>query len=447
MIGHSLTALRQPLRFLASLYPYGDLVELRFGPHRAFLPLHPDLVRHVLHHHREFDKGGALFEFGRTSGRIELLTCEWQDHQRLRPMMQPFFRKRYIAEYGKIMSEEIARTDRNWQTQPTFDISACMTLLTSRTVARALFGADLDEKLLTETDRVLRSLFTDSAKAMVRGGFLYLALPRQVAQRLPFPGKRSWQLVNDRFDALVGAISADCLDSGRQDTGILSLLLSARDEAMSAPVQYTEVRDNMITALAAGSETTATVLAWTFYTLARQPHVEQRLHAEVDEVLGGRAATFEDLPRLTYTTRVITEVLRMYPPAWIMTRTATEPTTLGGRHIPQGSTILLSPYAQHHNPVIFPRPELFDPDRWLPERAKSRAPGSYIPFAAGNRKCLGDTFAMTEATLAIATLAGRWRLRPRTDEPHHPVPHTILGTGPLLMTATLRDDGPGGSGV
>jgi cytochrome P450 len=440
LVGHSPAFIRDPLRFLTSQYRYGDLIELRLGPERAFLPLHPDLVRQVLRNPQVFDKGGALFEFARTSGRNDLVTCGWPDHQRLRPMLQPLFRQRHIVEYSEVMREEIERLDRGWRTGEEIDVAAQTVVLTSRVAARTMFGADLDEGLLRRIDQTLDSLISDSFKAMMQGAFLYTALPRSLATRAPFPAKYRWRRANARFDALTDAVIEEYRHAPEGRTGMLALLHSVRDEQTGAPLEYREIRDSVLTMLVAGTETTATTLAWAFHVLSEHPDVEERLHAEVDEVLDGRCAQYADLPRLRYTARVISETLRLYPAGWLSARTTTEPAPLGGRLIPKGATILVSPYAVHRNPANFPDPERFDPDRWLPERAAETAAGAFIPFMSGHRKCIGDTFALTEAALALATLTARWSLRARPGRrgAKRPVLHTVLGTGKLPLTPTPR---------
>jgi cytochrome P450 len=195
----------------------------------------------------------------------------------------------------------------------------------------------------------------------------------------------------------------------------------------------------VMTLLIGGTETTGNTMAWVLHLLGQHPEVESRLHAELDEVLGGRAPGFDDLPHLDYTWRVLQETLRMYPPAWLLTRTTTRAVDLAGSHLKPGAIVLYSPYALGHNPALFAGPECFDPDRWLPERAKEVPRGAMVPFSAGSRKCIGDAFGQAETTLALATIAARWRLGPVPGaKPHTAVPKASLGTGPLLMVPTRR---------
>jgi pentalenene oxygenase len=262
--------------------------------------------------------------------------------------------------------------------------------------------------------------------------------PTGLLARLPLAANREFDTALGRLHALIDGIVGDYRRSGEDRGDLLSALLAARDDEDGGRMSDQEIHDQVMTLLLAGVETTASALTWAWHLLASHPEAEARLHAEVDEVLGGRAPTYADVPRLAYTQRVFTETLRLYPPAWMFTRMTAEPTELGGHLLPSGTDVLISPYVIHRIPELFASPAAFDPDRWLPERAQDVARGSYLPFGGGSRKCIGDVFGMTEATLALAALASRWRLRP--------VPGTVvkaragmsLTAGPLPMVPEPR---------
>ena len=188
-----------------------------------------------------------------------------------------------------------------------------------------------------------------------------------------------------------------------------------------------QVHDEALTLLLAGHETTANVLTWTWYLLAQHPTVEATLHAELESVLGGRLPTETDISRLPYTRMVLTEAMRLYPPAWLMTRRALEDHELGGYLLPARTFILISPYVTHHDPRFFPAPEVFNPERWAAEHDQSRPKFAYFPFGGGPRQCLGEHFAWLEGILLLATLAQQWQMR---LVPDHPVA--------LLPLVTLR---------
>jgi cytochrome P450 len=181
-----------------------------------------------------------------------------------------------------------------------------------------------------------------------------------------------------------------------------------------------QVRDEVMTLLFAGHETTSNLLAWTWYLLASHPEVEQRLRAELDEVLGGRLPTVEDLANLPYGYRVLEETLRLYPPAWSLARKALVDDDIGGYVLPASTIILMSPYVTHRHPAFWEEPERFDPDRFTPERVAVRSRYAYFPFGGGPRQCIGNTFALMEAHLILATVAQRYRLRLVPDHPVEP---------------------------
>ncbi|MFD7491118.1 cytochrome P450 [Streptomyces sp. NPDC059832] len=239
-------------------------------------------------------------------------------------------------------------------------------------------------------------------------------------------------------DLLIAERRADGTDHG----DLLSALVAARDlEDGGRGMTDAEISDTILTVFLAGTETTASTLAWALDLLARHPEIEQRLHTEVDTVLRGNPASHADLPRLELTERIITETLRLYPSAWFLTRTVTHDTHLGGHPLPAGTSVAYSPYLIHHRPDLHTDPETFDPDRWDPQRPQAPR-NAFIPFATGARKCIGNTFAMTEATLALATITARWSLKHLPGQPPvRPVLGASFGPGRLRMHATPRPRG------
>lgn len=221
---------------------------------------------------------------------------------------------------------------------------------------------------------------------------------------------------------------------------LLSALLAARDPTEGQGLSDSEIVDQVSTFFLAGSETTANALAWAICLLADHPDVEQRLQAEVDVVLGGKAARFDDLPKLGFTSRAVTETLRMYPPGWLLARTTTTDTHLGEHPIPAGTILLYSPYLLHHLPDLYPDHDRFDPDRWIEGQHAPPPREAFIPFAAGARKCIGDTFAVTEATLVLATVAARWHLQLLPSRHVRPSRSVVLYPRGLRMRATQRGD-------
>jgi cytochrome P450 len=222
-------------------------------------------------------------------------------------------------------------------------------------------------------------------------------------------------------DRAVYSIIAERRRGGGVEEDLLALLMEARDEETGAAMDDRQLRDEVITLFLAGHETTANALSWALYLLATHPDVEERLRAELDEVLdaggGPRVPTLEDLPRLTYTKTVVDETLRLYPPAWITNRQAIADDEILGHRIWAGSYVTLSPYVLHRHPGYWDRPEEFDPGRFTPERSAGRPRFAYFPFGGGPRQCIGQSMALVEAQLVLATVLGRYRLRPASDRP------------------------------
>ncbi|MEU3752697.1 cytochrome P450 [Streptomyces olivoreticuli] len=430
LVGHALLLGRRPLEFLTSLPALGDLVELRIGTKQAFLPCHPELVQKVLLNARVYDTGGPVKEKARPILGNGLITSDWADHRRQRRMVQPAFHPARIATYAGVMHEECAAHAATWEAGKPVDISDAMQGLTARVTARALFSTEMAPHSVAEIQR--------SLPVMVEGAYRRAVDPTGLLAKLPLAANREFDAALGRLHALIDGIVGDYRRTGEDRGDLLSALLAARDDEDGGQMSDQEVHDQVITLLLAGVETTASALTWAWHLLAAHPEAERRLHAEVDEVLAGRTPTYADVPKLAYTQRVFTETLRLYPPAWMYTRMTTEDTELGGHRLRAGTDILISPYVIHRMPGLFADPEDFDPDRWLPERAKDVARGSYLPFGAGSRKCIGDVFGMTEATLALAALASRWRLRPVPGVAVRPRAQMSLTAGPLPMVPEPR---------
>jgi cytochrome P450 len=218
------------------------------------------------------------------------------------------------------------------------------------------------------------------------------------------------------------------------------MLLLAEGEGGAEAMTPEQVWDEALTIFIAGYDTTATALMWTFYALSQNPEAESRLHAEVDAALeGGRAATFDDLARLQYAERVLCESMRLYPPTWRLVRRAVRDFPVGGHVIPAGALVVVCQYAMHRDPRFFPDPERFDPQRWTQEAKSARPPYSFFPFGGGPRRCLGESFAMTEGVLLLATLARHWRLRPSPGHRVKVVPeHLLRSKGGMPMRLERR---------
>ncbi|GIW08737.1 MAG: cytochrome P450 [Dehalococcoidia bacterium] len=378
---------------------FGDVVLVALPGQSLVLVNDPELIHRVLVvDHALFTKGRALQTAKRVLGD-GLLTSEGDHHRRQRRLIQPAFHRQRIAGYAATMVDLAARWSARWNDGTTIDLADEMMRLTLAVAGKTLFGADVenDADVVGETLRQLMTLFD------------ILTLPfADLFDRLPFGPSRGWRESRRRLDAIIYRLIDERRRSGDGDD-LLSMLVAARDE--HGAMTDEQVRDEALTIFLAGHETTANALTWTWYLLSQHPTIEAALHDELDRVLGGRLPTFGDLDRLTYTRMVIAESMRLYPPAWAIGRRALDAYQLGDYLVPAGTIVLVSQWVMHRDARYWPDPLRFDPTRFLPEAVASRPRLSYFPFGAGPRICIGESFAWTEATLLLATLAQRWRAR------------------------------------
>ncbi|GHC46421.1 cytochrome P450 [Streptomyces flavofungini] len=432
LVGHLVPLLRNPLEFLNSLPAHGDLVRIRLGPFTLVAICDPELTRRALVDDRVFDKGGPIFDRVReVVGDDGLASCPYSAHRRLRRLAQPAFHPARFPDYAKAMSPCIEDVADSWRAGQVLDVPTEMMTITSKVTAATLFSGALPAGELGPVLKDVKTFFD---------GFYQRMFMVPPLDRLPTPGNRSHvracARLRDAFDQIIAQRRAEGVDHD----DLLSALIMAHDaEGDGHGMTDAEISDTIVTFFLAGTETTAALLAWALDLLARHPRIERRLHAEVDTVLNGARATHADLPRLELTHRVITETLRLRPPGWIFTRTVTADTHLGGYRLPAGSSVVYSPYLIHHRPDLYDDPETFDPDRWDPERPQPPR-HALLPFAVGARKCIGDTFGMTEAVLALATIAARWRLERLPGQQVRPALGLALRPRRLLMRATPRTD-------
>jgi cytochrome P450 len=410
---------RDPFGFLERLASFGDISYVRFGVYHVYMVNHPDLVRDVLvAHHRSFTKGQALQGAKRLLGE-GLLTSEAELHKKQRRTLQPHFHHERIANYAGVMVDYAARTSQAWRPGQTVDIAAEMMGLTLAITGKTLFDVDIQRE-----DRELGEALQASLEV-----FNELALPMAGAlEKLPLPRNRRFQRVRRRVDALVYKMIDERQAHGAEHGDMLSMLAMAQDtEGDGKGMSKQQIRDEAMTILLAGHETTAQALTWTFYLLSQHAAAEQRLRGELQKVLQGKLPTLEDVAKLKYTRMVVSEAMRMYPPAWVLSRRAIEDVQLGGYAIPKKSLVLMSQYVMHHDPRWYPEPERFRPERFDPDKDHDRPRYAYFPFGGGPRVCIGEPFAWMEMVLVVATLMQRWRMR---LVPEHPVD--------LLPTLTLK---------
>ena len=390
---------------------HGDFVPIRFGPLRGHMAYGPAEIEEVLVARAgDFRKSFGTRMLIPLLGR-GLLTAEGEEWLRHRRLASPAFHRERVEGYGQTMARYTQERVDSWSDGQTIDLHDEMTALTLRIVARTLFDTDVTAQI--EEVARLGNWIQD---------FYYLrfaSLRFLIPTWLPTPGNRQLASATQRLDDVVYGIIRERRPT--EDRGdLLSMLVLARDE-QGRGMNERQVRDEVMTLLLAGHETTALALSWAFLMLDRHPEARERLDLELNEVLGPRSPTPADVPILPYAQAVVNETLRLYPPAYVTGREAIRTTTIAGTRIPKRHLVLISMYTTHRDPRFFAEPDTFRPERWLDGLEKRLPRGAYIPFGLGSRKCIGASFAMMEATLLLATIARRWRfeLAPG-DIPTHP---------------------------
>ncbi|HYB03236.1 MAG TPA: cytochrome P450 [Nitrososphaerales archaeon] len=377
---------------------YPEMAHLRSPLFDFYLASDPELIQEILvTHHKNFVKGDFLQRTKKVFGE-GLLTSEGDFHHRQRRLVQPAFNHARIAGYADVMNYYTDRVLGEWKDGEILDIHEEMTRLTMAIVAKCLFNEDVE----VQSSSLSQSL-TDIIEYFNR-----LSSPLSwLLEKLPSNGK--YNAAVEKVDRMVYRMIEDRLKTGKDPGDLLSMLLAARDLDGSAMSQR-QVRDEALILFAAGHETTANALSWTWYLVSQHSELADKLREEVDLSLGSRSPTYADVPNLTYTTNVFTEGMRLYPPAWILTRQAIADCTIGEYAIPSGTDVLLSQYVLHHDPRFYKDPEKFDPDRWTKEMRANLPRFAYFPFGGGPRSCVGEPFAWMEGALIISRMAQKWNL-------------------------------------
>jgi cytochrome P450 len=409
---------RDPLTYLSTLVrTYGDLASYRMGGELIFFVNDPVFIQEILvTDHRNFTKSRGLERTRRLLGN-GLLTSEGEFHRRQRRLMQPAFHRERIESYGRTMVAHAERVRSSWSRGAEIDVAQEMAGLTLSIAGKTLFDVDVQAQA-AEIGNALTEVMSSFWLAMMPFG--------SVIERLPVGRMRRARLARERLDAIVYDMIAKRRRAGGDRGDLLSMLLLARDEDDRTGMTDQQVRDEAMTTLLAGHETTANALTWTWYLLSQAPAAEAALQEEVGRALGGRLPTVADIPSLPYVERVVTEAMRLYPPAWILGRRAIGPHPVGGYVAPPRTIFLMSPWVMHRDGRYFPDPERFDPDRWTPEFKAALPRFAYFPFGGGPRRCIGEPFAWMELVLVVATMAQRWKLRLVPGHPVVPQPLVTL---------------------
>jgi cytochrome P450 len=413
---------RDPLVYLAQMQrDYGDVVTMRAYNYRVYFLSHPDDIEEVLvTQARKFFKGRILKANNRLFGN-GLLTSEGDFWLRQRRLAQPAFHRARIASYADTMVRYTERLMGEWGDGETRNLYDEMMRLTLQIVAKTLFDAEMDREA-KEIGKALEAIVE------LNSNFRRLQM---TTSWLPRPTKLRGLRATRRPTKTLNRDIAARRTSGRDTGDLLSMLLAAQDED-GTRMNDQQLRDEAMTIFLAGHETTAIPLSWTWWLLAQNPEVETRLHAELDAALAGRSPHMEDLPRLPYAEKIITESLRLYPPAWGVPRLATEDVEIGGYKIAKGCGVSMSQWVVHRDARWYDEPLAFRPERWDGELQKRLPRFAYFPFGGGSacgggpRQCIGNAFALMEAALVLATIAQKFRFRLVPDHPVVPLASITL---------------------
>jgi cytochrome P450 len=400
-----LRSLREPLAFLQEMArEYGDIAYVQVGPYRSYVINHPNLIREVLvAKGKSFAKWEAQKRVFRKIDGEGLINSEGEFWLRQRRLIQKAFLHRRLGHYAETAVALTQRRLGRWTDGTVINLDSEMSELALEIAGETLFGVDLRDRAawLGETAEVLRETF-------IREFLAPIPLP----DWLPLPSKRRMRRAIRELDAFITGIIRDRRASGEDKGDLLSmLLLAVDDQGDGTGMTDRQARDEAVTLFNASHDSTSAALAWTCYFIARHPGVQERLRMELEAVLSGRAATFEDMPSLTFADTVVKESLRLCPPtAALFTRQALTEVEIGGYRVARGSLVAMSPYVTQRDARWFPEPERFEPDRFGPGRVEDIPEYAYFPFGAGAHGCVGNTFAMMEILLVVATLVQRFHL-------------------------------------
>lgn len=418
---------KNPLGYMEQLVQeFGPAVRFRFFAHfHGYIFVHPDHNKHILQdNNKNYTKmPHPSFVILRPLAGNGLLTSDGEFWRRQRRLAQPAFHRQRIANFGQTMTQAAQDMVERWlnpnRNSPMLDVEQEASRMTLEVAGKTLFSKDLTR----EANKVGQA-FTEVSQEIVK----LTSAPFGIwTIRMPFvPSTR--RILN--HTAVLDEVVNGMIQERRQNPDVshedlLGMFMEARDEETGAMMDDKQLRDEVATMLIAGHETTAVTLGWVFYFLAQYPEVREKLEQELAQVLNGRLPTVDDLPRLTYTYQVIDEAMRIYPPAYVISRWGQEADHIGGYDVPANAVLTLSPYLTHRLEEFWPAPLKFDPERFAPGMEQTRPRHAYIPFGGGPRQCIGNSFALTETALTLATVCQQVRLE---LPPNHQVEMELLIT-------------------
>ncbi|MFD1736453.1 cytochrome P450 [Bacillus salitolerans] len=405
---------KDPLKWLYDQLKLGDIVAIsKTVPKPSYVINHPESVKEILTTKDPyFIKGNSSRIFSKTLGN-GLLTSEGDAHKQQRKRIQPAFHKRRISSYGTIVTDYTNDLISSWTDGEVRTISQDMMNVTLRIIVKTMFGADInreEEQITTAVNNII-----DKSAQLLLWPFPFL-------EKWPTKSNKRYKQSIEVLDHL----SHQLIELGKKykEEHLLTMLLHTRYED-GTRLQEKEIRDQVVTFIIAGHETTANVLSWMWYLVSQHPNVEDKLLKEIDTVLKGEPPTFEHLSKLPYSIQIFQETLRLYPAAWIILREANANVSIAGYSFPKGSSFLISPYAIHRHPAYFENAEKFIPERFEKRQASSIQSYSYFPFGAGSRGCIGSQFAMMEAVLVFVVISQKFKLR-LANPNDHVLPEPLL---------------------
>ncbi|MFC7198761.1 cytochrome P450 [Halospeciosus flavus] len=430
LVGNTVEFGSDPLSFLTRLArEYGPVARYEAGGFEFVQVSDPDLVEQVLVQRNErYEKGDRFQASLRPTLGSGLLTSEGEYWRNQRHTLEPAFYPRMLSSYAETMVDYTERLLSEWEDGETRDVHEDTMSLTVEIAAKALLDVDIRQE---EGD------IAEALEAVMDRSTASTRRPVQVPEWVPTPMNRRAREARETLNDVVERIVYDYRDGEpREGNDVVSLLLRASDH-LGEPLSPEQIRDEVVTILLAGHETTALALTYTFHALGRNPGPERALHDEVDAVLGDRRPTQDDLDDLDYVEQTVKEGMRVYPPVWQLVREAAEPDDLDGYRIDPGTTVSMQQWVLHRDPRFYDDPETFRPERWTDDFEKSLPKFAYFPFGGGPRRCIGDRFAMLEARLVLATIAREWALRPHDDLSFSPS-ITLRPDGDVEMTVVRR---------
>src|SRR2546421_5385043 len=413
-VGNMLSLRQDPLGFREQLQrPYVNKATIYRGKNSAVLLFRPEHVRYVLvEHPRDFTNRG-VFQGNRDGGggggfgNEGLLTTDGEKHRQQRHALQPAFHKKRVDGYAAIMEQYTQELLKTWQPGDKVDMSRAMQALTLRIVSKCLFSIDLSSQLGPLSDAFDGVIGSSTS---IAEDLLNIRIDNPVTGY----GKRMAAI--RKLNLLIYTLIAQRRDDDRDHGDVLSMLMSAESgEEPGTKLTDKQIHDHILTFLAAGHETTAITLVWTFYLFSQYPQVRIKLQDEIRSVLAGRVPNFDDLAKLPYLDWVLNESMRLYPPAWMQMRFVAKETELDGVRLPVGTLLMLSQWVIHRLPDVWDKPEAFRPERWNPVHGQYVPPGAYFPFGGGPRICIGMPFAQLEAKLILAMILQQYMPQTAAD--------------------------------